>query len=470
MAKIVIVGAGFAGQYAALVLYNALKDRGNNEITVINRHPNFFYIPSMIWVGIGQMKAEKTQFSLEKVYKKLGIKLIVGKVSTIAPEQKILIIDEGESLEYDYLLISTGPYLNFDATPGLGPDKGYTRSICTAPHAQEAGEKYLELVKRLEKGEKAEIVIGTGHGTSTCHGAAFEYICNIHNDLVKRKLRNKVKLTYLSNEPRLGDFGIDGLEAKRGSLIYTSELMTEGVFHDYDIKYVTNSHVHKVDGGKIYTENVEGVFSEINYDFAMLIPQFKGQPIKWIDKENKDISDKICTSHGFIKVDADYSETGKNYDGSKWPKNYQNPVYKNIFAAGIAFAPPGPLSQGGCSPNGTIIVPGPPRTGFSAEISGKTAALNIANMLQGQEPAVTGSMGDTPGICIASMNNSIFSGSAGTMAIYPMIRNRLKYQEGGRDIDLCKAEIGMAGAWFKIALHYAFMYKLQAKPFWKAIP
>ncbi len=66
----------------------------------------------------------------------------------------------------------------------------------------------------------------------------------------------------------------------------------------------------------------------------------------------------------FMRVDADY--TAKPYEewkASDWPRTYQSPDYPNIFAAGIAFAPPHAISVPRTSPNGTIIAPAPPRTG-----------------------------------------------------------------------------------------------------------
>ena len=42
---------------------------------------------------------------------------------------------------YDYLINATGPALNFAATPGLGPDNGYTVSVCTPGHATDASEQ-----------------------------------------------------------------------------------------------------------------------------------------------------------------------------------------------------------------------------------------------------------------------------------------------------------------------------------------
>lgn len=51
-------------------------------------------------------------------------------------------------------------------------------------------------------------MIGTGHAGSTCQGAAFEYLQNIHFDLIAQGLREQCELIWFSNEPRLGDLGM----------------------------------------------------------------------------------------------------------------------------------------------------------------------------------------------------------------------------------------------------------------------
>ena len=68
MAKVVIIGAGFAGHTAALYLGDELGR--DHDITVINRQDYFSYIPSLVWVGIGHMEPEKTHFPLKTVYAK----------------------------------------------------------------------------------------------------------------------------------------------------------------------------------------------------------------------------------------------------------------------------------------------------------------------------------------------------------------------------------------------------------------
>lgn len=477
MAKIVIAGAGFAGHFAAMTLSDELRKKGmsqSHEITVISRQPVFTYIPSLIWVGIGRMKAAAAQFELKPVYEKLGVDFTVGRVFEIHPDEKYLYAETGpdknQRFDYDYLIMATGPFLNFAATPGLGPEGGYTHSVCTPSHAGETAKHYLALIERLEKGGKASIVVGTGHGTCTCQGAAMEFLFNVHYDLVKRGLRDRIKLTWLSNEPKLGDLGIGGVEAKRGPALVSSEELVTGLFEGNGIQWQVGSHVYEIREKTIHYETLEGNKKELAYDFAMLLPPFKGQKISYIDRQGQDITDRVCNPAGFVKVDAVYGKPYEQLDGPDWPQTYQSPIYPNLFAAGIAFAPPGPLSQPGKSPSGTVIAPSPPRTGFTSELCGRAAALNVVELLQGNPPEHTASMAETAGICVASMHNRWIGGNAMTIGIYPVARNRRAYPEYGRDLDVSAVDIGLSGAWIKKGLHHSFIYKLKANPLWQLLP
>jgi sulfide:quinone oxidoreductase len=473
MAKTVIVGAGFSGHYAALILQNELEKKGDHDITVVNLYPKFTYIPSLVWVGIGQITPDKAQFDLQPVYDKLGIEFILGRAKSVHPDDNYLVVEtENDSVrvDYDYMIMATGPKLEFEATPGLGPEGGYTNSICTPPHATATAQKYLDLVKRLEKGENAKMVIGLGHGMCTCQGAAFEYISLVHNDLVDRGVRDRVELTWLSNEPRAGDFGIDGFEMRKGPVIFTAEDMATALFEDYGIDAILNSHVHKVEERTIHYENIEGEHKTLEFDFSMLIPRFQGQPIEYLDKDGNNIRDRMCNPAGFVKVDGKYGKPYAEISADDWPKTYQSPEYANIFAAGIAFAPPGTMSKPSKTAGGAELFPAIPRTGYTSELTGKAAALNVADMIEGRSPSHTSSLAETPGMCVASLKNSWLKGSAATIGLQPIVRNRGVFPEHGRAVDMSAVEVGLAGAWMKKGLHYAFLYKLQAKPFWKSIP
>jgi sulfide:quinone oxidoreductase len=45
-----------------------------------------------------------------------------------------------------------------------------------------------------------------------------------------------------------------------------------------------------------------------------------------------------------------------------------------------------------------------------------------------------------------------------------------KYSDTGRNLHYTTGEIGLAGHWVKHLLHYAFIYKAKANPFWRIVP
>lgn len=480
MAKVVVIGAGFAGHTAALYLGHYLGKK--HEITVVNKYDYFGFVPSWVWVGTGRMAPEKTIIPLEPVYRRKHIRFLHGALKEIHPEsqdQYVIVerVQDGgrERLDYDFLVLATGPYLNFEATPGLGPDTGNTYSICTLDHAIQTRDAYLEWIKRLETGARATFVIGTGHGTATCQGAAFEYISNLHKDLVRRGLRDRVKLIYLSNEPELGDFGIRGVKMRyKGRLVSSAEFM-EAVFRDFDIHWEVGKAVLKVEPGRIYWEDRDGHYGETPYDFAMLIPQFKGQGmhIRVVGSQGEDLHARIFNDAGFVLVDAVYGlpfeRLERNPDA--WPAVYQNPYYPNIFAAGIAFAPPGPISVPHVTPNGTKIAPAPPRTGMISGIIGRLVALNIVDLVKKGRMTHDERMSEMFAACVASLGDSLWDGAAVVIVVYPVVPDFRRYpNEEGRDLFVTHMEMGLSGAWMKYLIHNTFMYKFKGLPGWRVIP
>jgi len=83
MAKIVVIGAGFAGHTAALYLGSKLGRQ--HEVTVMSNRDVFGYVPSWVWVGVGHMKPEQTIFKLEPVYRKKNVKLVHAAAREIHP-------------------------------------------------------------------------------------------------------------------------------------------------------------------------------------------------------------------------------------------------------------------------------------------------------------------------------------------------------------------------------------------------
>lgn len=485
MSKIVILGAGIAGHTAAAHLRRKLGKE--HEVLVVSPNSNYQWVPSNIWVGVGKMTTKDVIFPLEPLYKRKGIGYKQAKGVAFYPEgsadePKPHILAEyvagekkgqQEKITYDYLINATGPRLAFDQTEGLNPGENNMFSVCTYGHAAEAAHGLKELEEKLKKtNKKLKVVIGTGHPKATCQGAAFEYILNVERELRKKGLRDKVEITWISNEYELGDFGMDGvLLAYKGLRMKSSE-MVEMVFEDRGIQWILGAGVNKVEPGIIHYETLDGEFKTIEYDFGMLIPAFAGHPFKAYDKNENDITSKLFK--GFMIVDADYTE--KPYEEWKvqdWPETYQNPSYPNIFAPGIAFAPPHSISRPRFSKNGNPIFPSPPRTGMPSGITAKLVADNIiAEIKNGKSAHVhKGSLGNMGAACIASAGFGLTKGSAVSITTYPIVPDYVKYEKtGGRDIQKTFGDIGLAGHWVKYSLHIGFLWKAKMKPFWWLIP
>lgn len=484
MAKLLILGGGVAGQTAAL---HAKKQLGSkHDVIVVTPNSNWNWIPSNIWVGVGFMKKEEVIFPLEPVYKKTGIVYHQAKALSINPEgdsntktpyvtieytsdEKKGIL---EKVHYDYLINATGPKLKFEATKGLGPEY-YSHSVCTASHAEEASQALAEMISAMKKGDKKTIVIGTGHGNCTCQGAAFEYIFNVEYALRKHNVRDKAEVIWLSNEAELGDFGMGGMHMQRGGYITHSRVFTESLYTERNIDWITKAHVNEVSKNELSYETLDGENKTQKFDFSMLIPPFSGVGMKAYDKNGEDISNKLFAPNGFMYVDADYSQ--KKYEEwtpSDWPKNYQSPHYKNIFAVGIAFAPPHAISKPMFSPNGTPIFPTPPRTGMPSGVMAREVAFSIVDMIKGKsdKPTREASMSNMGAACIASAGAGLLNGTAASMTMYPIIPDFDKYPDTGRSLRYTSGEIGLAGHWIKHFLHFAFIYKAKANPFWRIVP
>jgi len=213
--------------------------------------------------------------------------------------------------------------------------------VCTADHAIETAEALNRVIAKLQTGEKQRLVIGVGHGTCTCEGAAFEYTFNVEHTLRTAGVRDLAEIVYLTNEYELGDFGVDGMRFVDKGFLQSSRLWTESLFRERGVKAITQAAVHEVMEGKLRYEQLDGKEHDLDFDFAMLLPPFKGVPLAAYDKNGTEITSRLFAPSGFLKVDADYS--GKPYDewsAEDWPKTYESLAYPNIFAPGIAFAPP----------------------------------------------------------------------------------------------------------------------------------
>lgn len=485
MARVVVLGAGISGHTAALHLRRLLGRA--HEVVVVSPNADYNWIPSNIWVGVGRMSPDQVVFPLAPVYRRKRIGFRQARAVALWPDgegattRAAVDIEytlpgrtgERERLEYDYLINATGPKLNFGATPGLGPDGGFSLSVCTAEHADQTAASFAEVIAKLERGERQRLVIGMGHGMCTCEGAAFEYALNVEHELRSRGLGELAEVIYLTNEHQLGDFGVGGMTFEQNGFLTTSQLWTESLLNERGVTAILGAHVQRVEQGKVFYETLMGKEGVLDFDFAMLLPPFRGQDLKAFDHDGADISSEVFAANGFLKVDADYTpKPYHQWSASDWPSTYLSPRCPNVFGVGIAFAPPHAISEPRTAPNGTVISPAPPRTGMPSGLMGRQVARSIVDMIQkgASTPTHSASMAAMGAACIASAGAGIRRGTAASMTMFPIVPDKDRFPGNGRSIKETTGEIGLAGHWVKHLLHHLFLYKAKGRPGWSFIP
>ncbi|MCS6953538.1 MAG: FAD/NAD(P)-binding oxidoreductase [Bryobacterales bacterium] len=351
--SILILGGSFAGLTAAYELKRLAGEA--HEITVVDKNEHFVFIPSLIWVPFGWRTIEQISFPLAPTLAAQGVRFLHATARWIDPARQTVTISQANGGErelfYDYLLVATGPHADFAMVEGLGPDGGYTVSICTAPHAIEAGRAWREFLR-----EPGPVIVGATQ-EAACYGAAYEFVFNLEYALRKVGLRDRVPITYLTSEPFAGHFGIGGMKWARE--------MTEWFFRHTGIDWVLDAVVEKVSPGMVHLrqgrlhraaakngrpEDLSG--GSLPFRYAMIIPRFLGVPV---------VRDSgLGNARGFVVVD-DY---------------FRHLQHRNIYAAGVsvAVAPPEPCPSG-CSV---------PKTGYISEVMAKYAARNILADIDGR--------------------------------------------------------------------------------------
>ncbi|WP_445369368.1 NAD(P)/FAD-dependent oxidoreductase [Methylomonas sp. BW4-1] len=360
MAKIVIVGAGIGGIPMALEMKeNARKE---DEVVVIADTPTFHFVPSNPWVAVNWRKPEDIKVELAPMFKKKKIGFIQQKVTRFHPENNKVELADGSQVDYDFLVIATGPKLAFDEVPGLGPN-GHTQSVCHVDHAGESGEFWDKFVE-----DPGPIIVGAAQGAS-CFGPAYEYMFIAETDLRQRKIRDKVKMTYVTSEPYIGHLGLGGVGDTKG--------MLEAEMRNKHINWICNAKIDKIEAGMMYVTEVdengqEKKKHELPFKHSMILPAFKGvDALTGIDK--------LVNPRGFVIVD----------------ENQRNPTYKNVYSIGVCIAIP-PLEQ-------TPVPTGTPKTGYMIESMVTATAHNIRAELDGKQPKEKGTWN---ALCLADFGDS----------------------------------------------------------------
>jgi sulfide dehydrogenase [flavocytochrome c] flavoprotein subunit len=140
-ARIGIVGGGFGG--VSLARYLRRHDP-NVSITLIERDSTFVTCPFSNGVIAGLYPLKDVSFQYDQV-KASGITVVNREAMHLDPVKKSVVLAGGESLQFDYLVVSPGIDLVWKSIEGYGP-----KAAERMPHAWKAGSQTTLLRRQVE--------------------------------------------------------------------------------------------------------------------------------------------------------------------------------------------------------------------------------------------------------------------------------------------------------------------------------
>lgn len=277
MANVLILGGGFAGVVAAESLAKRLGTE--HQITLISRHKEFIFYPSLVKLAFGQVEVSDITYNLREAMLDRRIKFIEAEVAYPDPDNSCVIVPHGEvqgKVPYDYLLFALGRRLATEEVHGFY-EHGY--HLLTV----NAALKFREALKNFHRGHA---VLGY------CQDArlavpVFETAFALDRLLKERGEREQVKITIVGPEQLSGQLG--------GPEIVPS---LQSALEEHGVEFVPEFPVTKIADKMITAANGK----EMEYDLLMLVPPFTGPG----EAQYTGITDP----NGYVRVDRHMRVSG----------------------------------------------------------------------------------------------------------------------------------------------------------------
>lgn len=272
--RIIVLGAGFAGIQAALILERTL-DSAHFEVVIINKRPVHIYRPDLYEIATAFNKEIteecKTQLKdsvaipLKRIFKNKQIRFIQDVVEGIDPRGKIIVLRENERLHFDYLVCSLGSVINYYGIPGL---EEHAHVLKTATDAVELSCSLDALFYerwRKQIFEPLNVVIGGGGATGV------ELVCELAGFI------DKLCTKYSYKKERVSITVIEGSGALAGTHQHGTRLILKR-FAALGITCKLHTCIREVHQQSVLIES-EGDRRTLPYDFLMWAGGVKPNPV-----------------------------------------------------------------------------------------------------------------------------------------------------------------------------------------------
>jgi sulfide:quinone oxidoreductase len=251
MAKILILGGGFAGVVAAERLAEQLGDE--HQITLVSRSRQFIFYPALVRLAFGKCRRDDVSFDLRQSMLNRKINFIEAEVAHIDPFDRLVTIAHGEvegKLAYDYLIFALGRRMATERIPGFYEHAHHLLNV----------DKAIKFGKAVNSLREGRAVFGQ------CADArlpvpVYESAFALARKLEEQGQRENVKITVVSPTT---------LQSELGDI--TAATMLQKAFDARQIEFLPNLSIH------LLTPELARATSGVglNFNLLMLVPPFRG--------------------------------------------------------------------------------------------------------------------------------------------------------------------------------------------------
>ncbi|MBD3895625.1 FAD-dependent oxidoreductase [Halomonas sp. ML-15] len=322
--RVVVIGGGFGGATAAKYLKRA---NPNLAVTLVEPAQTFYTCPfSNLYLG-GLREMSKIAHGYDELRDRFGVEVLHTLAEDIDPDGHSVRLANGDTLQYDKLVLSPGIDIRWNAL------EGYDEAAAElAPHAWKAGPQTELLRSQLEgMDDGGTFVLVAPENPFRCPPGPYERASMVAHYLSQHKPNSKVLILDAKD-----NFSKQGLFTSGWEQLYGDTIEWVGLSGD--------GRVTRVDADNLEVETEFGTVHRA--DVLNVVPP---QKAGWI-AERAGVTD----DSGWVPVK---------------PETFESQQVADIYVVGDA----------------TVAAP-MPKSGFCANAQAKVAAAAIVSALRGDSP------------------------------------------------------------------------------------
>ncbi len=254
MKKLLILGAGTGGTIMANKMRKILE-RDEWDITIIDQFKTHYYQPGFLFIPFG-FYTKKDIIKPKSDFIPIGVNFIQSEIDKIDGENNKVLLQDGEILNYDYLIISTGVKTVPEETPGL-KGKLWHKNVFDFYTIEGA----TALAKFFKTWEGGELVLNIADNPIKCPVAPLEFVMFADSFFIERGMRDKVNITFVT--PMEGAFTKPRASKVLGNML-----------KDKNINVVPDFYLESVDNDKKVIRSYDE--KEVPFDCLITIPVHMG--------------------------------------------------------------------------------------------------------------------------------------------------------------------------------------------------